>query len=135
MRVWEDHMKVVGIGICVLFTLIVPCGRSSAQSGGLASITGQAQDSTGAVLPGASVTLSSNDKGFELRHVTDEKGNFVFQFLPPGSYIVTVALQGFSTARMDGNPAGVIRKSCHPARAANWSAGDGSPGLGKLGRD
>ena len=60
------------------------------------NLGGLAVDSTGAVVPGATVTTSGaigtkTDK-------TDEAGNFMFNLLTPGFYSVKVEKQGFKTA-------------------------------------
>ena len=59
------------------------------------NVYGKVADESGAVLPGATVTLSG---GFGTRTtVTDEQGNFRFLTLDHGSYKLSVAMSGFST--------------------------------------
>ena len=60
------------------------------------NLGGLAVDSTGAVVPGAAVTITGatgtrTDK-------TDDAGNFMFSLLTPGFYSVKVERQGFKTA-------------------------------------
>jgi outer membrane receptor protein involved in Fe transport len=54
-------------------------------------------DSSGAVLPNASVTLTHEGSGTVTTKVTDEAGEFVFNFLPIGIYTLKIKLQGFKT--------------------------------------
>ena len=57
-------------------------------------------DASGAVLPGATVTLSSSQGtvGGSQERITDERGAFQFLRLVPGSYSVRAQLPGFRPA-------------------------------------
>jgi hypothetical protein len=66
-----------------------------------AEIRGAVTDSTGAVLPGVSVTLTNEGGGQERRQVTDASGNFVFATLTNGNYVVKAELPGFKTQIRD----------------------------------
>jgi Carboxypeptidase regulatory-like domain len=62
-----------------------------------ADIVGRVTDSTGAVLPGATVTIT-NEGTRDVRSVpTNESGDYVFNLLPIGTYTVKVELQGFGS--------------------------------------
>ena len=60
-------------------------------------VTGTVTDPSGAVLPGASVTLKSVGTGGTRTAVSDAGGGYTFSNLQPGPYEVTVELAGFST--------------------------------------
>src|SRR5215470_620099 len=60
-------------------------------------IKGTVTDSTGAVLPGATVTVVNIDTGVERSAISDSTGNYRFFLLPPAEYEVRVQLSGFST--------------------------------------
>src|SRR5579872_3302500 len=67
------------------------------------TITGRAQDSSGALIPGVDVTISSPAMiGGGRMAVTDETGTYRFTLLPAGTYRVTFALSGFKTLNVDG---------------------------------
>lgn len=67
------------------------------------AVVGKVSDGTGGVLPGASVTLESPQLvGGALRAGTNERGEYRFVDLPPGSYQLTAALAGFETRRAHG---------------------------------
>jgi hypothetical protein len=67
------------------------------------SITGAVKDSTGGVLPGVTVSLESPQLVGGAQHVTtNERGEYRFIDLPPGSYELTAALTGMQTARRTG---------------------------------
>jgi hypothetical protein len=59
------------------------------------AIQGQAVDSTGAVVPGAIVSVTSLDTGAQRSARTDEAGRFNFPQLKPGTYKVEIQAQGF----------------------------------------
>ena len=62
-----------------------------------ASVTGSIQDSQGGVLPGVTVTLTSNTQGNVLTAVTDESGRYNFAIVRPDTYSLKATLQGFKT--------------------------------------
>jgi hypothetical protein len=69
----------------------------------LGTITGVVKDSSGAVLPGATVEASSPALIERVRTVvTDGTGQYRIVSLPTGTYTVTVSLQGFSSVKRDG---------------------------------
>lgn len=79
----------------ILFAmLLVPLALWA--QGGEATITGTVHDSTGAVVPGANVILT--DQNSNAVRVTKSNGTGFFSFaaVPPGTYTVTVGMQGFS---------------------------------------
>src|SRR4030095_13239624 len=59
------------------------------------SISGAVTDSTGSVIPGATVALSSEKTGQVRTSVTNGEGRFSFAALQPGSYSLKVEQQGF----------------------------------------
>jgi len=62
-----------------------------------ADIVGRVVDSTGAVLPGATVTIEHLGTHDVRTTPASETGDYVFNLLPIGEYSVRVELQGFTT--------------------------------------
>jgi hypothetical protein len=62
------------------------------------TISGTVTDATGAAVSGATVTVLETDKGTTLTRTTDETGSFIFPFLVPGVYKVTIEAKGFKKA-------------------------------------
>jgi len=62
-----------------------------------AAITGTVTDSTGAVLPGVTVTATNSATGNTFVGVTDDRGNYRVP-VRVGTYQITAELQGFATA-------------------------------------
>lgn len=60
------------------------------------SLRGNVTDSTGAVIPRVEVTLTESAIGFTQRHQTDDKGEYSFQQIPPGSYQIKINAGGFN---------------------------------------
>ena len=59
-------------------------------SGSTAELRGQVTDSNGAVVPGASVTLTDMAKGTSRTSTTDESGQYIFLAVPPSDYQLKV---------------------------------------------
>jgi hypothetical protein len=78
-------------------------GGAWAQDSLTGSISGTISDSTGAVIVGATVTLTNTDRGQELRVLTTSSaGYFTATSLPLGTYTVKVTNPGFKTETVTG---------------------------------
>jgi hypothetical protein len=86
---------------CSLAVLLVGLAAPARAQQFNGTLRGTIQDSTGAVLPGAAVSvveISTNDT----RSLTsDARGSFVLPNLKPGTYRIVVSLDGFKTAALD----------------------------------
>ena len=71
--------------------------RALGQGETTSAIQGQATDSTGAVVTGATVTATTLDTGSKRSAKTDESGRFNFPQLKPGTYKVEIEAQGFES--------------------------------------
>lgn len=63
-----------------------------------ATVLGTIRDSSGAVVPGATLTLTNVSTGITASTTADSEGNYQFQNVRVGIYTVKAELQGFSTA-------------------------------------
>jgi hypothetical protein len=89
---------------CLLAAAMVAGGASAkAQPLQTGTISGVVQDATGGALPGVTITLTSQDRGFSRSTVSDENGRYVFPAVPIGMYTLLAALQGFETAQVTDN--------------------------------
>ena len=66
------------------------------------TISGVVKDETGAVLPGVTVTVTSNETGAKRTAITDDSGYYKAPQLAVGLYQVEAELSGFSTAAITG---------------------------------
>lgn len=80
--------------------LLATAGVAAAQENTTGSITGTVTDSTGSVLPGATVSVISN-RGTQI-YVTGANGRFLAPFLIPGVYVIRVELPGFRSTEQGG---------------------------------
>ena len=87
MRKW-----LVGFAAFVFWLALAPA--AFAQN---AQITGTVKDSSGGIIPGATITARNTDTGLTRVGVTDGTGEFRLPSLPPGRYSVSTELSGFST--------------------------------------
>src|SRR5947209_16719948 len=83
--------------LCALLTSVV-CAQTSTSR-----ITGIVTDSTGAVVPGATVTALNEATGGSQTQTTTDAGLYAFPSLPVGAYTISVERQGFKTAQKTGN--------------------------------
>jgi hypothetical protein len=66
------------------------------------TIAGTVTDTTGAVLPGVTVSVKNIGTGRTWDFVSTETGTYTAPLLPPGTYEVTFALQGFQNSVVKG---------------------------------
>jgi hypothetical protein len=66
-----------------------------------ASVVGTVRDSSGAIVPGATVTLTNTATGVSATRPTNAEGSYEFFTVRPGLYIVTAEKQGFAIALVD----------------------------------
>src|SRR4051794_37618563 len=93
--------RVVGVVVLLVIAALVPA--SVYAQGVLASVTGIVKDSSGAVLPGVTVEVSSPVLIEKTRSaVTDGSGQYRIVDLRAGTYTVTFSLTGFSTVKREG---------------------------------
>jgi outer membrane receptor protein involved in Fe transport len=79
-----------------LLLLAAPCAFAQEVTG---SIQGEVKDTNGAVVPGAPVTATNEQRTFNT--TTDDSGTYSFKALPPGRYSVAVSAQGFAAFKRD----------------------------------
>ncbi len=87
--------------LAVLGLFICAPARLSAQGETTSAIAGTVSDPSGAALPGATVTILSNETGLKRSATTDEAGRFHFPQLKPGSYSVKAMADGFESQTND----------------------------------
>jgi hypothetical protein len=106
----ELHMKSRLLWFCIfVFAFCLPVALFAQDT---ASITGAVTDPTGAGIPGAQVTLTSQEHGIKRTAASNASGDYLFAALPIGSYDLTVAAPGFKKFQA----AGIILRVAQKAR-------------------
>jgi hypothetical protein len=77
--------------------LACPPSETNAQLSGKGGIAGTVTDPSGAVVSGATVTITSLATGVETNTTSTSSGNYSVSTLDPGNYTVTVSASGFQT--------------------------------------
>lgn len=95
-------VKVLVTAATIVLGLITVAGPAHAQGDGVGAIAGLATDSSGASVPGVTITLTAdaNTVGGVQETVSDQRGAYQFLRLVPGSYKVRGQLPGFQTVEL-----------------------------------
>jgi hypothetical protein len=84
--------------LTLLAALLVCCAPVWAQN---AVVSGRVTDSSGAVVPNATVELTRRTTQVKSTTVTNAQGLFVYPSVVPGTYDITASLLGFTTSRIE----------------------------------
>ncbi len=85
------------IDLRLLLCLVVSLGIAWGQ-GSVGTLNGTVMDSTGAVIPGATVVATNVATGVEHTTTTTSAGAYTLPYLPAGTYTIRVSSPGFRTA-------------------------------------
>src|SRR6202451_1421363 len=75
--------------------------QAMAQGETTSAIVGQVRDTTNAVVPGVTVSITNLETGLRRSAKTDDAGRFNFPQLKPGTYSVKAEAQGFAPQQND----------------------------------
>src|SRR5688572_29560571 len=96
------HMRPIGFRIVVALLSLLPVAPLMAQTATTASLSGRITDAQGAVVPGATITLTDRATTQARTAVSDSAGRYAFPNVRPGLYDLSVTLPGFKTATRTG---------------------------------
>jgi len=85
------NLRALALSIALLFCFLSPA-QASAQQG--AALRGVVVDPTGAVIPGAVISLSTGDRVQYTKSAPD--GHYAFNSLAAGTYSASVSAKGFA---------------------------------------
>src|SRR3954469_15465873 len=94
--------------IALAFLLSAPALQAQAVSG---TILGTVQDSSGAAVPGASVTIVNSETRLTRSVISDSTGEYNVPSLPPGMYNLSGELKGFKKVSIAGIRLNVDQKA------------------------
>jgi hypothetical protein len=86
-------MRRVLFAVSLFFGLSIPAFSQA----NIARVSGTVQDSSGALIPGATVTATNVDTGVVTTELANESGVYNFVSLIPGNYKVSASRSGFQT--------------------------------------
>src|SRR5579872_4084153 len=95
-------------GFFYIAIVILPLAVSAQDTG---AITGTVKDSTGALIPGASVQITSKAGGNDRTLTTNSDGDYLAAGLPGDSYDITITATGFKTFKAKGVVLRVAQKA------------------------
>src|SRR5712692_2269525 len=95
-------MRLASLLLSVTATVCYASSTADAAQESRGTLHGQVTDPQRAVIPGAGVSVISEDTGVKQETTTNGQGNWIVPFLNPGIYTVTVSLSGFKTAEQKG---------------------------------
>src|SRR5277367_3876688 len=91
--------KLLSYAACLSLLFFAVSATSRAQS---ANLSGSVKDSSGGVIPKATVTAENENTGVKRTATTNAAGIYELPFLLPGTYRVTVEAQGFQLTSRPG---------------------------------
>lgn len=94
---YQDNLKKVLV--CALALLIALCVSAtfSVAQVSMGSVQGTVKDPSGAVVPGATITLTENATGLTRTATSNASGFYNASGLPPGTYTIKTTAKGFNT--------------------------------------
>lgn len=95
----------LSVATCLLafpFLPLVGVQASLAQGVSTGTVSGNVTDATGAVIPGAQVTLVSADQGTTRTSKSNAAGEYIFNAVQVGAYTVKISASGFADFEADG---------------------------------
>src|ERR1051326_8592656 len=91
------QLSVCTLVLGLLFSAMTGVCHAQSQATA-ADLVGIVKDETGAIIPGATVTVRNPQTNLERTGTTDESGVYKFLAIPPGAYQVIAEAAGFSKA-------------------------------------
>ena len=94
----QNILRCLKVGLAALALAFVSSPAFAQGGGATSAIAGVVLDSSGGIIPGATVTATNQATSGAFTAVTASNGTFNIPALNVGKYTVTVTLQGFKTA-------------------------------------
>ena len=97
----RPHLHIRPILCCLTLLLLALPSSRNAWGQASSSVNGVVLDPQGAAIAGARVSLLGEGTGLSRETVTGAQGTYTFEQVPPGSYLLTVAADGFETSTQE----------------------------------
>lgn len=91
-----NHLHKISRSVLAAVLLLAACAGSIGYAQDItARISGQITDAAGAVVPNSEVTLTNKNTGESRRAQSDADGNYTLTLIQPGTYDLSIKVQGF----------------------------------------
>ncbi|GGA64403.1 hypothetical protein GCM10011507_15020 [Edaphobacter acidisoli] len=97
----SNHLRSVAALVAMLFLFFSAQVFAAQTAGNAGTLSGTVTDPTGAILPGASVTIRNVVSGYDQTTVSDSSGHYQFTNVPFNPYRMVVSAQGFAGVTQD----------------------------------
>ncbi|MGA8153007.1 MAG: TonB-dependent receptor [Terriglobales bacterium] len=94
---YSTTVKLCFLGLAFLAVFACLTSPPAALAQATATVNGTVRDSTGAVIPEATVVLHSSETNLDRKTVTNNVGTYVISQIQPGEYVVRASKSGFRT--------------------------------------
>ncbi len=101
----NSGLLVVLAGLCIVIVTLLCCLGAQPVWGQkvVGSIAGTVVDSSGSVVPGATIVVTNTSTSVTIfRTTTDSSGTYVVPAVQPGTYVITASQKGFATEVRQG---------------------------------
>src|SRR5215217_8882826 len=92
----------IGLALALLSGLLLTVPSHASAQAVTGTLLGNVTDTTGAAVPGATVTARETQTNVSRTAVTNETGHYIFSSLQNGTYAVEAELQGFKKILREG---------------------------------
>jgi hypothetical protein len=99
--------KKINFSWLTYILMMLALTMSAFGQGTTSRVTGTVEDSSGAAVAGATVTLTNEGTNISLKTQTSESGMYSFDLIQPGTYRITVEKASFKKFVSNGNPVNV----------------------------
>src|SRR6202034_3509180 len=100
-RFMRTYVRCFTVFLLALLLQAVAHPLFAQSAGNSGTITGTVTDASGAVIPGAAVTIENPVSGLDRKAITDATGQFQFTNLPLNPYHLTTKKDGFTALVQD----------------------------------
>jgi hypothetical protein len=98
------------LAACLIVLAPLSLARTASAQAVTGTILGTVADTTGAVLPGVSVTVKHTETGLTRTLTTDSNGEYTAASVPTGTYTVTGEISGFKSVSLSNVQVGVDQR-------------------------
>ena len=118
-KTWVRRAAPAG-AVCLL--LLAP--RAGLAQAASATLTGEVSDASGSVVRAVALQITERTTGFSRATLSDSRGSYVFDSLPPGIYTITASKPGFRNFQATGVSLEVDQKARQDIRLEVGAAQD-----------